>query len=96
MAEITDELITSAKRWLRISTTSADEEVGQVMAACLIDLKTGGVSVLDPTDAAIQQAMKLYLKAHFGYDSNAERFAAAYEHLKAALALSGDYGKEAT
>ena len=94
MAEITDAMITSAKKWLRITTTSVDEEIKQVMEACLIDLKNGGVAVIDPDDPAIQQAMKLFLKAQFGYDSGAERFGQSYEFLKASLALSGDYNEE--
>lgn len=94
MADISSELIESARGWLRITTESRDEEIGQVMEACLIDLKNSGVSVIDTTDAAIQQAMKLYLKSQFGYDANAERFGKAYEFLKYSLALSGDYNTE--
>lgn len=91
MAEISAELINSAKGWLRIG--SRDEEIRQVMEACLMDLLIGGVAKVDPEDPLIQQALKLYLKSQFGYDSNAETFARAYEHLKAALALCGDYNR---
>lgn len=91
MAEISSELIASARGWLRITTESRDDEIEQVLGACLIDLSNGGVVVVDTDDPAIQQAMKLYLKSQFGYDSNAEKFSEAYEHLKKALALSGDY-----
>lgn len=91
MAEISAELINSAKGWLRIG--SRDEEIRQVMEACLMDLLIGGVAKVDPEDPLIQQALKLYLKSQFGYDSNAETFGQAYEHLKAALALCGDYNR---
>lgn len=91
MADITNELIESARGWLRIATESRDDEIGQVMGACLIDLKNGGVAVIDTDDPATQQAMKLYLKSQFGYDAEAERFGRAYEFLKYSLALSGDY-----
>lgn len=94
MAEITTTLIASARAWLRIATESRDDEIRQVMEACLIDLSIGGVAVIDVDDSAIQQAMKLYLKSQFGYDANAEKFGQAYEHLKAALALCGDYNAE--
>lgn len=94
MAEISNELITSARGWLRIATTSRDDEIRQVMEACLIDLSIGGVAVIDTEDPAIQQAIKLYLKSQFGYDAKAEKFGQAYEHLKAALALCGDYNTE--
>lgn len=94
MAEISNELITSARGWLRIATTSRDDEIRQVMEACLIDLSIGGVAKIDTSDQAIQQAIKLYLKSQFGYDAKAEKFGQAYEHLKAALALCGDYNTE--
>lgn len=94
MAEISNELVSSARGWLRISTTSRDDEIRQVLSACLIDLSIGGVAVINTTDYQIQQAMKLYLKAMFGYDANAEKFGQAYEFLKRALALSGDYNTE--
>lgn len=96
MAEITEEFISSARGWLRINTTSRDDEIRQTVQACLIDLSNGGVAVIDLEDAAIMQAVKLYLKSQFGYDRDAEKFGRAYEHLKAALALSGDYNKEKT
>lgn len=94
MAEITTALVTSARGWLRISTESRDDEIEQVMEACLIDLANGGVAVIDTDDAAIQQCLKLFLKSQFGYDEQAERFGKAYEFMKASLALSGDYNEE--
>lgn len=93
MADLT-QLIESARKWLRIGTNSLDEEIGQVIEACLIDLKNSGVVVVDVNDKAIQQAVKLFLKAQFGYDENATRFAEAYEFFKKSLALSGLYNEE--
>ena len=94
MADISNELIASARGWLRIATTSRDDEIRQTMEACLTDLSIGGTAVMDTTDPMIQQAMKLYLKSQFGYDTDAIKFGQAYEHLKFALALSGDYNAE--
>ena len=89
-----DALVVAARKWLRISTTSQDEEISQVVDACLIDLSMGGVAVVSESDPVIQQAVQLYLKAQFGYDAKAQQFDMAYEHLKAALALCGDYNHE--
>ena len=94
MAEITTEMVTEARGWLRLSTQSRDDEIKQVMEACLIDLSNGGVVVIDPDDPAVKQALKLFLKSQFGYDNDAERFGKAYEFHKASLALSGDYNTE--
>jgi hypothetical protein len=91
MAEITNEMVASAKKWLRIETQATDDEVRQTLEACLLDLSIGGVAAISTTDKLIQQAMKLYLKSQYGYDPNADKFGQAYEHLKRALALCGDY-----
>lgn len=94
MAEITSALITSARGWLRIATESRDDEIEQVIKACLIDLSNGGVAVIDTDDAAVQQAIKLFLKSQFGYENRAEQFGKAYEFMKHSLSLSGDYNTE--
>lgn len=84
-------VVGEAKKWLRIGTDSTDEEVGQTINACLLDLSNAGVTQIDIADPLTKQAVKLYLKSHFGYDANADEFGTAYEHLKASLALSGTY-----
>lgn len=91
MTEISRILVDQARGWLRIQTQSRDEEIRQTLEACLLDLSAGGVKDPDPSDALVRQAMKLYLKSQFGYDENAEKFSAAYEHVKFALALCGTY-----
>lgn len=96
MAEITSADVTSARKWLRITTESRDEEIEQVLEACLIDLSMAGVVNIDTSDSVIKQALKLYTKSQFGYDAQAEKFGLAYEHLKKALALCGDYNTEAS
>jgi hypothetical protein len=54
----------------------------------------------EPTagDPLIERAIILYVKANFGYtqDVDAKRFADAYENLRRALVLSGDYNTERT
>lgn len=93
---VTEDLVKEARGWLRIGVASRNDEIRQVLTACLVDLKNGGVVKRDPADPMIKQAMKLYLKAQFGYDADADRFAQSYEFLKYSLALSGDYNKEAS
>ena len=58
------------------------------------ELKNAGVVVISTADALTLQAIKFYVKSHFGYDDKAEMYARQYEHLKAALALSSDYNTE--
>jgi hypothetical protein len=87
-------LIAPVKLWLRILSDKMDDELEQTIDACKLDLSNSGVKKLDSSDPLIRQAVKLYCKAQFGYDDSAGKFAEAYEHLKAALSLSGDYNVE--
>ena len=84
-------LLPEAKKWLRRSSDKLDEEILQTAAAAFLDMKNAGIKRLDKEDPLIRQAVKLYLKAHFGYDDQPEKWEAAYERLKAALSLSSDY-----
>lgn len=88
---MTAEQIAAAKLWLRISTDALDEEIGQTMDACLLDLHNAGVVNTPWDDALIKQAVKLYCKAQFGYGDGDDKYAKAYEYLKCALALRAYY-----
>ena len=94
MAWTSGSLLAPVKLWLRISSNKMDDELEQTIDACKLDLQNSGVKNLDSSDLLIQQAVKLYCKSQFGYDDSAWKFAEAYEHLKAALPLSGDYNVE--
>lgn len=89
-------LLPDAKTWIRRSTSSLDGEVEQTVAACLMDLGGVGVRNIDAEDPLIQQAAKLYLKANFGYDDHAERWALFYDRLKAFLSSCSAYTEEVT
>lgn len=90
---ISNELLDRLARAVRAMSDNARDEVKELAAACVLDLEIAGVYVIDG-DALCEQAMKLYCKAHYGYDEDSERFGAAYAALKDAMALSGDYRKK--
>ena len=85
------DIYASVKLFLRVNSASAEPEIQQTVDSCLLDLRNAGVSRLDTDDPLIQQAAKLYCKAHFGFSADSDRYDRAYEHLKASLSLSGDY-----
>lgn len=90
------ELLTEVKTALRLqqSTTVYDDaEITPLINACKIDLKMGGVNRIDENDPCIRRAIVLYCKGNFGYRSDMEKFAQAYEKFKQALSLSGDYNE---
>lgn len=86
-----EQLCEEVKLWLRITGGAADMEIEQTIQSALLDLKVAGVVKADPSDALIKQAVKLYCKAQFGYDAESAKYETAYEHLKTALALCGEY-----
>lgn len=92
---ISQEWIEETKRNIREKSSGADEEVKGLIGACLKELEIAGVYVTDTEDPLAKQAVKLYCKGNYGYDENAERFREAYAALKDAMALCGDYGRNA-
>ncbi len=92
---MTADQIAAAKLWLRITTDAMDDEIGQTVDAALLDLQNAGVVAPEWGNPLVQQAVKLYCKAQFGFGDDNDKFAKAYEHLKCALALSGDTNQSA-
>lgn len=93
--EISQEFIEEMLDALRVSQTEESEaEVSSLCQVALADLRRQGVDVIDIDDPLIKQAVKLYCKAHYGYDNNTERFDAAYVSLSAAMSLCGDYDED--
>lgn len=86
-------LLEEIKTALRIKAAVFDEgELLPLIEACKIDLGLSGVKQITEDDALVRQAVKLYVKANFGFSEDSEKFARAYEALKNSMALSGDYG----
>lgn len=90
-------MLESVKKWLRLqqTPTTFDDELKGLIAAAKKDLDRRGVRKVDETDPLIQQAIKLYCKAHFGYSADQERYQRAYDAHADGLALCGDYDKGA-
>ena len=76
---------------LREKSSVADTEIRDLVESCVLELKIAGVQG-KLTDPLYRQAVKLYAKAHFGYDSDSERFLKAFQNLRDSMALSGEYG----
>jgi uncharacterized phage protein (predicted DNA packaging) len=88
-------LLDDVKVSLRVTNTSLDIEISDLIAAARLDLIQSGISSdkanMD-TDPLIRRAIITYCKANFGYDNpEANRFSESYNMLKIHLALAGDY-----
>lgn len=93
--EISDELLEELFHALRVSKTEAIEtEITSLCLVAVADLKRQGVDIVNLDDPLVKQAVKLYCKAHYGYDKDTERFDLAYTSLSAAMSLCGDYDSE--
>ena len=64
---------------LRITTTTFDEEIKDLIAAALADLGIAGVSNEDESDPLIIRAVVTYCKANFGEADEYERLKASYD-----------------
>lgn len=79
------------KDMIREKSSVADTEVRDLVESCVLELKIAGVQG-KLTDPLYRQAVKLYAKAHFGYDSDSEKFLKAFQNLRDSMTLSGEYG----
>lgn len=85
-------LLDNVKVRLRVKTTAFDTaEITPIINACKLDLGLAGVNIIVDTDPLIEHAVVLYAKANFGFADDSEKYQKAYNSLKDALALSGDY-----
>lgn len=77
---------------LRITHNKLDDELTDVINACVYDLTIAGVEKINQDDPLIQQAIKTYAKLQYETEPNKiDRLTQAYNSLKIALALCGDY-----
>lgn len=85
-------VLDEVKTALRVKGSSFDDtEIGPLIAACKIDLKISGINKMPEGDPLITRAIVFYCKANFGYPDDSEKWRSAYEHLKCALSLAGEY-----
>lgn len=89
-------ILQKVKTTLRISHTSLDEDLSDIITACLKDLEVCGVRTLDTDDPLILNAIKLYCRAEFTDDTGkGADYMARYNALKSCLMMADGY-REAT
>lgn len=82
-------LLQKVKVILRTTGNDFDEaDILPLMAACRRDIERNGIKY-DESDPLIEQAVKVYCRANFGNNPNAERLQKSYDMLITSLALSG-------
>lgn len=90
-----EELLSYSKKLLRQSNTNAfDEEIRNLIDACLIDMDISAVDKLDEIDPMVKRAVGIYVKANFGFENpDREGLIECYNSLKTHLAISNKYGQ---
>lgn len=85
------ELLDECKELLRTKSSSYDNEISDLIEACIVDLKISGIKAYIE-DPIIRRVIKIYVKANFGIENkDFERLMKSYDLLKIHLGLSGDY-----
>lgn len=91
-------MLQDIKDALRVSGTSLDTEIQDLIDAAKADLQLSGVSetkVNDSTDSLIKRAIIIYCRAHFDYDDKAaDKLLQSYVMLKTHLTLTEEYSTE--
>lgn len=85
------ELLQAVKLNLGIRHDKIDFDILETIEACKLDLGVAGVGIVDPTNPLVRQAVKLYCRAHYNFQGEADRYTSAYTALKNSLALCGDF-----
>ena len=83
--------IDKVKMALRISTSTLDDELTDLIAAAKQDLGIAGVEVPSTLDEICTRAIITYCKVHFGIPDDADRLKASYDEQKAQLVTATGY-----
>ena len=90
-----NELIQKVKKALRQTEGAFDDEITDLIRACLLDLGIAGVETAGLcnvyTDPLIIRAVISYCKANFGETEEYERWKASYDEQKAQLSMYSGY-----
>lgn len=87
-------ILAKVKLSLRITTNDFDEEINDLINACLADLGIAGVTSEDTTDNLIIRAIITYCTLHFGDIDGVEKYdrlKASYDEQKAQLSMATGY-----
>ena len=84
-------MLTQAKLALRVTTTSFDQEISDLLDASLLDMGVAGVKIPTETSKLVQQAAITYVRMNFGQPDDYGRLKKSYDEQKAQLATCTGY-----
>lgn len=86
-------IIEKVKVALRIATNDFNDEITDLINACLKDLGIAGVTEDDTTNELLIRAIITYCKVHFGdlSEGQYDRLKASYDEQKAQMQMASGY-----
>lgn len=84
-------MLDAVKLALRIVTDAFDDELTDLIAAALLDLRLAGVTNTDTTNALVKRAVITYVKLHFGEPDEFDRLKKSYDEQKAQMGMATGY-----
>lgn len=84
-------ILEKVKLALRLSENDFDDELTDLINACVLDLGIAGVETIELTDSLIIRAIITFCKVNFGEPDEYERLKASYDEQKAQLGMATGY-----
>lgn len=84
-------LLDDVRTALRVTTTSFDNELTDLIKSAQLDLGIAGVTLPETLDEICETAIITYCKCHFGDPDNYDRLKASYDEQKAQLSMATGY-----
>ena len=86
-------ILEKCKLNLRIAydNNAFDEEIQDLIDACMADLNIADVVVVDQLDPLIIRAILTYVKMNFGEVDDYDRYKHSYDEQKAQMSMNSDY-----
>jgi len=86
-------LLDDVKMALRVTTTSYDAEINDLINSAKLDLGIAGVEIPSTIDSVVSTAIKTYCKMNFGTPnpSNYDYLKKSYDEQKAQLSTNSKY-----
>lgn len=84
-------MLDAVKLALRIVTDAFDDELTDLIAAALLDLRLAGVTNTDTDDALVRRAVVTYVKMNFGQPDEYDRLKKSYDEQKAQMGMATGY-----
>lgn len=86
-------ILEKCKLNLRIAddNNAFDEEIQDLIDACMEDLNIADVVVVDQLDPLVIRAILTYVKMNFGMVDDYDRYKQSYDEQKAQMSMNSDY-----